>query len=69
MSLSHASMCFHQNWTTFLVPTQVLDGPVYFAVAMHVQVLCTDVFMHALTLSKFGHIKLRSALICRERQK
>lgn len=41
----------------------------YFAVAMHVQVLCTDVFMHALTLSKFGHIKLSSALSCRERQK
>lgn len=35
---------------------------------MHVQVLCTDVFMHALTFSKFGDIKLSSALICRERQ-
>lgn len=35
---------------------------------MHVQVLCTDIFMHALTFSKFGDIKLSSALICRERQ-
>lgn len=66
---SHAGVCFHLNWHTFLVPTQVLGKPVYFCCSYACASLVYRYIYACSHLPKSGSIKLSSALVWRERQK